>query len=78
MFTTLFLRQSVERAVKTFAQTIVALAGAKQMDWMTLDWKQLLATSAIAAVLSILTSIASDKFGPTSSPSIAPTFKTFP
>lgn len=78
MFDKFFLRQLVERAIKTFAQTFVALAGASQMDWLSLDWVQLAATAAIAAGLSVLTSIASDKVGPIDSPSIVPTFKTFP
>jgi hypothetical protein len=78
MFTKFFLRQLAERAIKTFAQTFVALAGAAQMDWLTLDWAQLAATAAIAAGLSVLTSIASDKIGPTDSPSMVPTFRTFP
>jgi hypothetical protein len=78
MFTKIFLRQVAERAVKTFAQTFVALAGVSQMDWLSLDWAQLAATSGIAAGLSVLTSIASDKIGPTDSPSIVTTFRTFP
>ena len=78
MFTKIFLVQLAERAVKTFAQTLVALAGASQMDWLNLDWQHLAATSAIAAGLSVLTSIASDKVGPIDSPSMVPTFKTFP
>lgn len=78
MFTKSFLMQLAERAVKTFAQTFVALAGASQMDWLNLDWQHLAATSAIAAGLSVLTSIASDKVGPIDSPSMVPTFKTFP
>jgi hypothetical protein len=78
MFTKVFILQLVERAIKTFAQTLVALAGASQMDWLSLDWVQLAATAAIAAGLSVLTSIASDRFGPIDSPSIVPTFKTFP
>jgi len=78
MFTKSFLMQLLERAIKTFAQTFVALAGASQMDWLNLDWQHLAATSAIAAGLSVLTSIASDKVGPIDSPSMVPTFKTFP
>jgi hypothetical protein len=70
MFTKIFLVQLAERAVKTFAQTLVALAGASQMDWLNLDWQHLAATSLIAAGLSVLTSIASDKVGPTDSPSM--------
>jgi hypothetical protein len=75
MFTKSFLRQLAERAVKTFAQTFVALAGASQMDWLNLDWQHLAATSLIAAGLSVLTSIASDKVGPTDSPSMVATYK---
>ncbi len=78
MFDKFFLRQLAERAIKTFAQTFVALAGASQMDWLNLDWQHLAATSLIAAGLSVLTSIASDKVGPIDSPSMVPTFKTFP
>lgn len=75
MFTKSFVMQLVERAIKTFAQTFVALAGASQMDWLNLDWQHLAATSLIAAGLSILTSIASDKVGPTDSPSMVATYK---
>jgi hypothetical protein len=75
MFTKSFLKQLAERAIKTFAQTIVALTGATQMDWLTLDWQHLLITSAIAAGLSILTSIASDKIGPVDSPSVVNTYQ---
>ena len=78
MFDKFFLMQLLERAIKTFAQTFVALAGASQMDWLNLDWQHLAATSLIAAGLSVLTSIASDKVGPIDSPSMVPTFKTFP
>jgi hypothetical protein len=75
MFTKSVLMQLAERAVKTFAQTFVALAGASQMDWLNLDWQHLAATSLIAAGLSVLTSIASDKVGPTDSPSMVATYK---
>ena len=78
MFTKFFLPQLAEQAVKNFAQTFFAHAGASQMDWQTRDWQHLTATSAIAAGLSVLTSIASDKVGPIDTPSIVPTFKTFP
>lgn len=64
MFTTRFAKQLVERAVRTFAQTVVALAGAAQMDWLSLDWPHLLATAGVAAALSALTSVAAGPFGP--------------
>ncbi len=75
MFTKSFLLQLAERAIKTFAQTLVALAGASQMDWLNLDWQHVTATAAIAAGLSALSSIASDKMGPDASPSLVPTYE---
>lgn len=75
MFTKSFIIQTIERAVKTFAQTIVALAGASQMDWLSLNWAQLLATAGIAAALSVLSSIASDRIGPADSPSMVSTYQ---
>lgn len=75
MFTKSFLTQLAERAVKTFAQTLVALAGASQMDWLNLDWQHLTATAAIAAGLSALSSIASDRMGPDASPSLVSTYQ---
>lgn len=64
MFTKHFLAQLAERAVRTFAQTVVALAGASQLDWLSLDWPHLLATAGVAAVLSALSSVAAAPFGP--------------
>lgn len=47
-----------ERAVKTFAQSLVALIGTGAVAVHTLDWATMLATAATAAVLSVLTSVA--------------------
>lgn len=46
------------RAVKTAAQTAAALIGTSAVAITALDWEQILAVSATAAVLSMLTSIA--------------------
>ena len=62
---------SVERAVKTFAQALVALIGTSAMSIVELDWAQMLGVSATAAVVSILTSVASANFGPNYGPSLA-------
>ena len=54
-----FWLDAVERAVKTFAQTFVAVAGASTVaDWGT-SWKDWLAGAGVASLLSVLTSIGS-------------------
>lgn len=46
------------RAVKTAAQTAVALIGTGTVGFTDLDWLQIGSVAGVAAVLSILTSIA--------------------
>ena len=46
------------RAVKTAAQTALATIGTTAVAITALDWSQVLAVSATAAVLSLLTSVA--------------------
>ena len=65
-----FVKATAERALKTFAQTLAALVTVAQFDWFNADWGQLLGTAAAAAFASILTSIASEPFGPSHSPSL--------
>lgn len=66
-----FWVSSAERAIKTFAQALVALIGTSAMSIVELDWMQMLGVSATAAVVSILTSIASANFGPNPGPSLS-------
>lgn len=54
-----FWADTAERAIKTFAQTLVALLGAGAVDILTVGWGQMLSVSAGASLVSILTSIAS-------------------
>lgn len=58
-----------ERAVKTFAQSLVALFIAG-VTILTIDWQQALAVSGTAALVSVLTSIASSRIGPFDGPSL--------
>lgn len=55
-----FIRATLERAVKTFAQTLVAVLGLGLTDVISVDWKGALSAAAAGALLSILTSIGSD------------------
>lgn len=65
----LFWIAAGERAVKTFAQALVAVfaAGVTILD---VDWQQTVAIAATAAVVSLLTSIASVRVGPFEGPSL--------
>jgi hypothetical protein len=71
MFTKDFWKKTVERAVKGFAQTAVAVAvAAGPFDAFHVDWKSVLGVSLGAAVLSVLTSLGSIDFGPENDPSV--------
>lgn len=67
---TSFLKALAERALKTFAQTLAALLGASAIDILTVPWGSMLSVAAGAALLSVLTSIASSGWG-SDSPSLA-------
>lgn len=45
------------RAVKTMAETAVALIGADQVNIVTMDWPHILGVCATAGVVSILVSV---------------------
>lgn len=53
-----WLVAALVRAVKTAAQTAIALIGTGAVAITALDWGQILAVTATAAVLSVLTSVA--------------------
>ena len=53
-----FAQASAIRSVKTFAQTAVSLVGTNTMGITQIDWVGVLSGAALAAVLSLLTSIA--------------------
>lgn len=66
----LFWIAAGERAVKTFAQSLVALFAAG-VTILNIDWRQGLAVAATAAVVSVLTSVASVRLGQFEGPSLA-------
>jgi uncharacterized membrane protein YfbV (UPF0208 family) len=59
MFELHFWKFALERSIKTFSQTALALFGAGALNVLTVDWQQVIGVSVGAAVLSILTSVAS-------------------
>ena len=60
-----FWKLAAERAVKTVAQTAVALIGADAFNVLEFDWTALGSVSVGAGIVSILTSIASANVGET-------------
>ena len=58
-----FWIDAAERAVKTAAQTAVAMLGTGLVGIVDVDWQNVASVSAVAAVVSLLTSIASNPVG---------------
>lgn len=46
------------RAIKTFAQSMVSILGASEIGLLEANWTAALSVAAMAAVLSLLTSVA--------------------
>jgi hypothetical protein len=63
MFTKQFVLDSLERAGKTFAQSLLAFFGADVLDVLHANWGDALSVSAGAVVLSVLSSVISYKAG---------------
>lgn len=58
-----FWKDTVERAVKTFAQSMVAVMTAGATDVLDVDWVNALSVSLLATLVSVLTSIGSGTVG---------------
>lgn len=58
-----YAKATAERAIKTVAQSAVALITANATGLLDVDWIQLLSVSGLAGLVSVLTSIASAPFG---------------
>lgn len=72
MFTASFWKAAAERAIKTAAQCAIVFLGGSQvaLDLWTIDPRGLAGVAAGGAVLSLLTSVASEPFGPDEDPSL--------
>ena len=60
-----YLQYSVERAIKTVAQTAIAvITGSQVLNVIDVDWGQVAGIAALAGVMSLLTSVLQyDKVG---------------
>ena len=53
-----YLEYSVERAIKTVAQTAIAvITGSQVLNVIDVDWAQVAGIAALAGVMSLLTSV---------------------
>lgn len=58
-----FWADLAERAVKTFAQAALATLGLGSVDVLSTNWVGVLSVGAGAALVSVLTSLASEQWG---------------
>lgn len=70
MFTKTFLKDTAERAVKTFVQSMVAVMTAGATGVLDVDWVNALSVSLLATLVSVLTSIGSGTVGDQSASAI--------
>ncbi|MFK4936051.1 holin [Lactococcus garvieae] len=63
MFTKTFLKDTAERAVKTFAQSMAAVKTAGVTGVLDVDWMNALSVSLLATFVSVLTSLGSGYVG---------------
>lgn len=63
MFTVTWLKDTLERALKTFAQSALATLGLGSVDVLAVNWVGVLSVGAGAAIISVLTSAASEPLG---------------
>lgn len=77
MWTKSFWKQTSERAIKTFAQALAAFISIDVIGILDVNWTLGFSTAALAALLSVLTSVGSAGIGPESSPSAVSVTKDY-
>lgn len=70
MWTKHFWLSTLERMVKTFAQSLAAILVADGGGLLDIGWPAALSTAGMAAVISVLMSMGSSAVGPDGSPSL--------
>ena len=68
MFTINFWRDALERAIRTAAQAVLALWGTSITGVLEVNWEQVGSVAALAALTSVLMSIAATGVGDRSTP----------
>ena len=63
MFTHAFWTATLERVLRTFAQSLIAILTASGLDVINADWKGSLAAATMAALLALLTAVAAGSGG---------------
>ena len=63
MFSKRFWRDATERALRTFAQSALATIGVGAVNVLNVDWQGVLGVGAGGAVISLLMSLGSERFG---------------
>ena len=63
MWTAAFWKAAGERAIRTFAQALLAVLGADVVSVVNVDWPYALGVAVLAALLSVLTSVAASGVG---------------
>ncbi len=69
MFTKTFWAQAFERALKTFAQAVLAMLTGDGLGLLGVGWGKVASVAALAALLSLLTSVVTAGIGQSDSPS---------
>lgn len=70
MSTHQFWMRTFERAVKTFAQSLLAILGVSGVGLLNAPWITALSTAGMAALLSVLMSVTSEPWGERGTPSV--------
>ena len=70
MWSLAFWQKAAERAIKTAAQVALAFFVVGTTDLFSVEWQAVLSGVGVAVIASLLTSIASEPFGPKGSPSL--------
>jgi len=61
IFTKTFWAYAGERAIKTVAQAAIAVLGTGATGILAIDWQGVVSVSLMAGLISVLTSVASEK-----------------
>jgi hypothetical protein len=65
MFTVQFWKGAAERSIKTAAQVLATYLAADAADVFAVDWRRAVGVAVGAAIVSVLTSLASSQVGET-------------